>query len=160
MKLRTTGTRKSSSFFLSESFPLSLSPYTASSLSQHASPSSCLKQFANNHRKLEYARKMIQLKARDHTRTPMQWDATPNAGSCRADVKPWQRFSKEECWITLTNFTGKYLKWRMPADIKVEEWVIGNHPLDTHNKDSSDNVVQLRPWEGVIGKCSMPVPPA
>jgi len=161
---------------------------------------------------------MIQLKARDHTRTPMQWDATPNAGFCKPDVKPWirvnddfpivnvtaqvdnaqsvlsywrrclafrkehtdvfvyggfkildpenkdvvayQRFSKEECWITLVTFTAKYVGWNIPEDIKVEEWVIGNHPLEAHNKDVSDKVVHLRPWEGVIGRCSTPIPPA
>lgn len=74
----------------------------AASPSQHALQNSCLKQFANNHRKLEYARKMIQLKARDHTRTPMQWDATSNAGFCRADVKPWMRVNDDFRVVNVT----------------------------------------------------------
>ncbi|KAA8626987.1 alpha-glucosidase [Pyrenophora tritici-repentis] len=169
------------------------------------------KQYANNWRKLEYARKMIQLKARDHTRTPMQWDSTPNAGFCKEDVKPWmrvnddyprvnvlaqldnplsvfsywkqclsfrkkhkdvfvyggfeildpqnrdvvafRRFSKDECYVTVTNFTGKYLEWSGLGDHKVEEWVIGNHPLGPHN-DNLGGTLYLRPWEGIIGRCS------
>ncbi|THY47916.1 alpha-glucosidase [Aureobasidium pullulans] len=52
-------------------------------------------QYANNHRKLDYARKLLQLKARDHTRTPMQWDSSPNGGFCKADVKPWMRVNDD-----------------------------------------------------------------
>jgi oligo-1,6-glucosidase len=172
---------------------------------------SASKQYANNHRKLEYAREMIQLKARDHTRTPMQWDASPNAGFCKGSVKPWmrvnddyprvnasaqlnnphsvffywkrclefrrkhkevfvygdfeildpndrdvvafRRFSKDESWVTVTNFTGKYLEWSGLGDVKVEEWVIGNYPLDVHN-DGSGRTMNLRPWEGIIGRCA------
>ncbi|KAL6705042.1 hypothetical protein ACN47E_007301 [Coniothyrium glycines] len=167
------------------------------------------KQYANNHRKLEYARKMVQLKARDHTRTPMQWDASPNAGFCDASVQPWmrvnddyprinallqqknpasvlsywkdclkfrkehkdvfvyggfqmldhdnkdvvafRRFSKDESYVTVTNFTGKYLTWSGLGDVKVEKWEIGNHPLDIHNNDPC-GTMNLRPWEGIIGR--------
>jgi oligo-1,6-glucosidase len=155
---------------------------------------------------------MIQLKARDHTRTPMQWNASPNAGFCGENVKPWmrlnddyprvnalaqmknpqsvyfywkrclefrrehkevfvyggfeiidrenkdivafRRFSKNESWVTVTNFTGKHLNWSGLADIKVEEWVVGNYPLDLHNS-SPGRAIKLRPWEGLIGRCSV-----
>jgi oligo-1,6-glucosidase len=171
---------------------------------------SVTKRYANNHRKLEYARKMIQLKARDNTRTPMQWDPSPNAGFCRADVKPWmrvnddytsvnvfaqlndpqsvflywkrclelrkehkevfvyggfeildpedkdvvayRRFSDHDSWVTVTNFTGKYLEWSGLGGVKVEEWVVGNYPLDVHNNGLSRKI-NLRPWEGIIGRC-------
>ncbi|KAL1591519.1 hypothetical protein SLS60_011911 [Paraconiothyrium brasiliense] len=173
------------------------------------------KQYANNHRKLEYARKMIQLKARDHTRTPMQWDPSPNAGFCKPSVKPWmrvnddyprinavaqlnsphsvfsywkhclefrkehkevfiyggfeiidpndkdvvafKRFSDNECWVTVTNFTGKYLEWSGLGDLKVEQWVIGNYPFEVH-KVGSSLTIKLRPWEGIIGRCSVTQP--
>jgi len=173
------------------------------------------KQYANNWRKLEYARKMIQLKARDHTRTPMQWDSSPNAGFCKEEVKPWmkvnddypsvnvlaqldnpcsvfsywkrclefrkehkevyvyggfeildkqnrdvvafRRFSKDESYVTVTNFTGKYLEWSGLGEHKVEEWVIGNHPLDAHN-NKQGRTLSLRPWEGLIGRCSVAHP--
>lgn len=42
-------------------------------------------------RALNLARNVLQRKARDHSRTPVQWSAGPNAGFCPADVKPWMR---------------------------------------------------------------------
>ena len=154
---------------------------------------------------------MIQLKARDNTRTPMQWDASPNAGFCKPSVKPWMRvnddfprvnasaqlknpqsvffywqrclelrrehkevfvyggfeildpedkdvvaylrFSKDESWVTVTNFSGKHLEWSGLGHVKVDEWVIGNYPLDVHSGDSGCTL-NLRPWEGMIGRCS------
>nr|POE47394.1 alpha-glucosidase [Quercus suber] len=39
--------------------------------------------------KLQFARKVLQRKARDHARTPVQWSAAPNAGFCAPDVQPW-----------------------------------------------------------------------
>ncbi|KAM3071675.1 hypothetical protein ACMFMG_009547 [Clarireedia jacksonii] len=173
------------------------------------------KQYANNWRKLEYARKMIQFKARDHTRTPMQWDSSPNAGFCKEGVTPWmkvnddyprvnvlaqldnprsvfsywkrclefrkehkevfvyggfeildkqnrdvvafRRFSKDESYVTVTNFTGKYLEWSGLGDHKVEDWVIGNYPLDAYN-NKQGRTLSLRPWEGIIGRCSVAHP--
>ncbi|KAG8166385.1 hypothetical protein KVR01_002074 [Diaporthe batatas] len=41
--------------------------------------------------KIALGRKIIDTKARDHARTPMQWDTTPNAGFCEEGVKPWMR---------------------------------------------------------------------
>ncbi|KAK7951410.1 glycoside hydrolase family 13 protein [Apiospora aurea] len=168
-------------------------------------------QYANNWRKLAYARRLIQLKARDHTRTPMQWDSSANAGFCKADTKPWMRvnddyhvvnaskqledphsvlsywrrcleFRKEykdvfvygdfeiidrehkdvvsfrrwsdaDSFVTVTNFTGKDLQWSGLGDIQVKEWVMGNYPLEDHNSALSSDVIALRPYEGIIGKC-------
>lgn len=141
----------------------------------------------------------------------MQWDASPNAGFCKAGVRPWmkvnddyprvnvqaqledpesvlnywkqcielrkshkdvfvyggfeildsenkdvvafRRFSSTESWITITNFTGKHLEWSGLGDLKVEEWVIGNYPLKMQNNGSGRNI-SLKPWEGIIGRCS------
>ena len=47
------------------------------------------KLHANNPEKLDFARQVLQRKARDHGRTPVQWSAEPNAGFCPPDVKPW-----------------------------------------------------------------------
>lgn len=41
--------------------------------------------------KIAEGRKIIDIKARDHARTPMHWDDSPNAGFCDASVTPWMR---------------------------------------------------------------------
>ncbi|KUI68240.1 Alpha-glucosidase [Cytospora mali] len=40
-------------------------------------------------------RNIIDLKARDHARTPMHWDDSPNAGFCEAGVTPWMRVMED-----------------------------------------------------------------
>ena len=45
--------------------------------------------------RLAEARRILQKKARDHARTPMQWDATPNAGFCKEGIEPWMRVNDD-----------------------------------------------------------------
>ncbi|KAI9878609.1 MAG: hypothetical protein M1830_000428 [Pleopsidium flavum] len=45
--------------------------------------------------KLAEARTILQRKARDHSRTPVQWSAGPNAGFCDQGVKPWMRVNDD-----------------------------------------------------------------
>ncbi|RYP75446.1 hypothetical protein DL771_002331 [Monosporascus sp. 5C6A] len=40
------------------------------------------KLYANDRGQLDHARAVVDMKARDHARTPMQWTATDNAGFC------------------------------------------------------------------------------
>jgi glycosidase len=50
----------------------------------------------NDEEQLGLARKVMQQKARDHSRTPMQWTSeAPNGGFCRKDVKPWMRVNDD-----------------------------------------------------------------
>jgi oligo-1,6-glucosidase len=69
------------------------------------------------------------------------------------DVVAFRRFSEKESWVTVTNFTGKQFEWLGLGDLKVEEWVLGNYPLDAHNTGPRCSLI-LRPWEGIIGRCS------
>lgn len=73
------------------------------------------------------------------------------------DIVAFRRFSKDESYITITNFTGKYLDWSGLGKYEIEEWVIGNHPLEQHNKNKGPTL-HLRPWEGIIGKCAVAHP--
>jgi oligo-1,6-glucosidase len=59
-----------------------------------------------------------------------------------------------ESWVTVTNFTGKHLQWSGLGNIKVEEWVLGNYPLKEQNSEIG-STISLRPWEGIIGRCSV-----
>lgn len=45
----------------------------------------------NDPNKLDFARNVIQRKARDHSRTPVPWNEEANAGFCPPGVKPWMR---------------------------------------------------------------------
>lgn len=45
--------------------------------------------------RLEEAQKLLQKKARDHARTPMQWDSTPNAGFTVPEATPWMRVDND-----------------------------------------------------------------
>lgn len=47
--------------------------------------------YGNDPKRLAGERKVLEKKARDHARTPMQWNASPNAGFCKDGVKPWMR---------------------------------------------------------------------
>ena len=44
---------------------------------------------------LQEARILLQKKARDHARTPMQWDSTPHAGFTVPEATPWMRVNDD-----------------------------------------------------------------
>lgn len=52
-------------------------------------------QYPHDQEKLKFARKVLQKKARDHARTPVQWSAESNAGFCPPDTKPWMRVNED-----------------------------------------------------------------
>ncbi|KAF2402130.1 glycoside hydrolase [Trichodelitschia bisporula] len=51
--------------------------------------------FANDPAKLEEMRLGLWAKARDNSRTPMQWDGSANAGFCPEGVTPWMRVNDD-----------------------------------------------------------------
>jgi glycosidase len=51
----------------------------------------CKDIYRDDPAQLAHGRKVIDMKARDHARTPMQWDAGENTGFCGPGVKPWMR---------------------------------------------------------------------
>jgi oligo-1,6-glucosidase len=52
--------------------------------------------YPDNEEKLAFARKVMQRKARDHARTPVQWTSeSPNAGFCAPSTKPWMRVNDD-----------------------------------------------------------------
>ena len=53
------------------------------------------RKYANDPDSLAKARVILERKARDHSRTPVQWNAGPNAGFCDEGVKPWMRVNDD-----------------------------------------------------------------
>jgi oligo-1,6-glucosidase len=51
----------------------------------------CKQLYTRNEVMLDFGRKAIHMKARDHARTPMHWSSKPNAGFCDPKVKPWMK---------------------------------------------------------------------
>ncbi|KAI4161155.1 MAG: hypothetical protein L6R39_000115 [Caloplaca ligustica] len=51
--------------------------------------------YGDDPEELAKQRKVLERKARDHARTPMQWNAGPNAGFTDEGVKPWMRVNDD-----------------------------------------------------------------
>jgi oligo-1,6-glucosidase len=51
----------------------------------------CQELHGNDKELLDHGRTIVDMKARDHARTPMQWTSGDNAGFCDPGVKPWMR---------------------------------------------------------------------
>ncbi|KAF2182401.1 glycoside hydrolase family 13 protein [Zopfia rhizophila CBS 207.26] len=53
------------------------------------------KLYPNNQEKLSLARKILQKKARDNARTPVQWTSAPHAGFTSPNSTPWMRVNDD-----------------------------------------------------------------
>jgi len=51
--------------------------------------------YPNDNEKLAHARHVLQRKARDHSRTPMQWTSEAHGGFCNPEVTPWMRVNDD-----------------------------------------------------------------
>lgn len=51
--------------------------------------------YGDDPKRLAQAKKILVKKARDHARTPMQWNSTPHPGFCQEGVKPWMRVNDD-----------------------------------------------------------------
>lgn len=46
-------------------------------------------------KQLEHAKLILNRKARDNARTPVQWNDGPNAGFCKEGIEPWMRVNDD-----------------------------------------------------------------
>jgi oligo-1,6-glucosidase len=85
--------------------------------------------YPNDEKKLAYGRKIIDMKARDHARTPMHWSSEANAGFCDAGVEPWMRIMDDYKTINVES----QLKACDPDDLSVWQfWQRGLHDRKEH----------------------------
>ncbi|OCK80164.1 glycoside hydrolase family 13 protein [Lepidopterella palustris CBS 459.81] len=172
--------------------------------------------YPSNTEKLSLARKILQRKARDNARTPVQWDSSPHAGFTIATATPWmrvnddyhsvnaaaqlasskssndlsvhafwkrgmanrkkhkdvfvygdfelvdvesehvfsyRRWNGKESWVVALNFSGENVEWEGLGGLKVQKWVAGNYDESGLGEKPTSGIVELRPWEGLLGIC-------
>ncbi|KAH6951751.1 glycoside hydrolase superfamily [Fusarium avenaceum] len=90
---------------------------------------------------LEIARKEYQLKSRDHARTPVQWDATPNAGFTTGT--PWIRVNDDyETWNAAAQVSTRdsvFEYWRSALSLRKElKKIIVYGDFELIDKDNDD----------------------
>lgn len=171
--------------------------------------------YGNEPKRLAEERKVLEKKARDHARTPVQWSAKSNAGFCEENVKPWMRVNDDykDCntenqmnakneddlsvwqywqrglanrkehkdvfiygdyetvgpvseevfaylrtgkqggqWLVVLNLSGKDVQWEIPKPVNLKGWMAGNYLKGKPDK-ALNGKLELRPWEGVLGRC-------
>jgi glycosidase len=170
--------------------------------------------YPGDEEKLAFARKVLQRKARDNARTPVQWSDAPHAGFTTPEATPWmrvnddyktvnaaaqvvnprpspgtlsvhafwkcaleyrktnkdvfvygdfqlldpehdkvfayKRWSKDAAFVIVLNFSGETVQWDL-GDVTVNEWTLGNYDDRDLDGKSTKGVVELKPWEGLIG---------
>lgn len=62
--------------------------------------------YPNDPEKLAHARKVLQKKARDNARTPVQWTAKPHGGFTEPNSKPWMRVNDDYETINVESQVG------------------------------------------------------
>ncbi|MCJ1480297.1 hypothetical protein MMC06_000452 [Schaereria dolodes] len=55
---------------------------------------------------------------------------------------------KEDARIVVLNFTGTEVRWEVPENLEIQEWIMGNYGGIEKNKGRT---LILRPWEGLLG---------
>ena len=78
-----------------KNFPLDWSPEEYKDIETQNYWKKMQQLYPNDPEKLQEARGIMQRKARDHSRTPVQWDGGSNAGFCGEGVEPWMRVNHD-----------------------------------------------------------------
>jgi oligo-1,6-glucosidase len=68
-------------------------------------------------------------------------------------VVAFKRWSEDEEFITICNFSGEKVVWEGMGGVEVKKWVAGNYDeRELEGRDVGMGVkVELRPWEGLLG---------
>lgn len=176
------------------------------------------KEHPNDLEKLKEARRVMQKKARDHARTPMQWSADAHGGfspALKPGVTPWmrvnddypernaqrqvshdssadghlsvfhfwkrglenrkrhkdvfvygdfgvlgpehekvfayKRWSKDEAFVSILNFSGEEVEWQIPQEAKPKKYVAWNYGAGQPDEGlAKQGSVRLKPWMGLL----------
>lgn len=113
--------------------------------------------YPDNSEKQEYARKIMQRKARDNARTPVQWDSSAHAGFTSSEAKPWMRVNDDYKEVNVAaQLTGPNAStsvhsfWKRVLEYRKnnkEVYVYGDFELVNADKDpNSADIMAYRRW--------------
>ncbi|KAF2102860.1 glycoside hydrolase [Rhizodiscina lignyota] len=68
------------------------------------------------------------------------------------DVFAYKRWSRDEAFVVVLNFSGQESQWNVPSALKIESWAAGNYEVGSSDKPLT-GAITLRPWEGLLGVC-------
>ena len=66
-------------------------------------------------------------------------------------VVAFKRWSKDEAFVTVCNFSGERVVWEGLGGVRVKKWVAGNYDEGELGGRGKEGKVELRAWEGVLG---------
>ncbi|KAL5400073.1 hypothetical protein PMIN04_000663 [Paraphaeosphaeria minitans] len=104
-----------------------------------------------------YARKVMQRKARDNARTPIQWDNTTHAGFTSVNSKPWMRLNDDYTNVNVaaqtsgaSASTSVHAFWKRSLEYRKQNkdlYVYGDFELVHPDKDpNSSEVMAYKRW--------------
>lgn len=113
--------------------------------------------YPNDSEKQAYARKVMQRKARDNARTPVQWDGTSHAGFTSATSKPWMRVNDDYIDVNVAEqtsgadaSTSVHAFWKHSLGYRKQNkelYVYGDFELvDPDENPNSAEVMAYRRW--------------
>lgn len=113
--------------------------------------------YPDNSDKRAYARKIMQRKARDNARTPVQWDDTTHAGFTSAGSKPWMRVNDDYTHVNVaaqtsgaSAYASVHAFWKRRLEYRKQNkdiYVYGDFELVNPDKDPQGaDIMAYRRW--------------
>jgi glycosidase len=69
-------------------------------------------------------------------------------------VFAYRRWSADEAFVVVLNFSGQSVEWVVPGRAKVRAWVVGNYSAGDPGQ-SPTGTIRLRPWEALLGTAAL-----
>ncbi|KAJ4351784.1 uncharacterized protein N0V89_007127 [Didymosphaeria variabile] len=113
--------------------------------------------YPNDSEKQAYARRIMQRKARDNARTPVQWDDTTHAGFTSATSEPWMRVNDDYTYVNVeaqtsgsSASTSVHAFWKRSLEYRKQNkelYVYGDFDLvNPDNEPNSAEIMAYRRW--------------
>ena len=57
-----------------------------------------------------------------------------------SQVYAYRRFSNNEAWVLVLNFSGQSVDWDIPPKVKLKDWAAGNYKVGKPGHDPGDKI--------------------